>query len=56
MESQYKYALLRALEKLGVVRESVPSVESWHFIVLKPEELPDVLRAEYQQYSEIRWA
>lgn len=35
--------------------ELMPTPNYWHWDVLKPEELPDYFKPEYQQLGEIRW-
>jgi hypothetical protein len=50
-----KIELLRELERQGAIRELCPEYDYWHYEVVKPAELPDSLREEYERLGELRW-
>jgi hypothetical protein len=56
VKEKWKIDRLRELESAGVVRENCPEPDYWRFNVLKPEDLPEQFRAEYEQWGELRWA
>ncbi len=47
---------IRGLELAGILsRELCPTPKYWHWDVLRPADLPASMRADYQQFGEIRW-
>lgn len=59
-ERDAKIALLRFLERRGIVRETFPEPDSsggsiWIFQVLKPDELLESFQTEYDELGELRW-
>lgn len=46
---------LRQLQRDGVIRETVPSLQYWHYEVVKPESLPEEFKKEYETLQELRF-
>ncbi len=62
MDRNKKIRLLWELEYQHVIRElpPVPTADHrgtayWHYAVLRPDHLPEQLRAEYKKLGELRW-